>query len=143
MSSTSSALEDDLSGERGPTPGTQLDFLLQISRLAEILLRGLSFGRSLGCDEAKTSLVFAFRWSGLLGRRLTSWAEPMRSFFSRGTSSQDQLTTVVTLPLETAAASISPYVETAVKDLFALFGGMEFETRVIEDIVSKTASQRM
>jgi schlafen family protein len=136
-------LEDDLAGERGPEPGTQLDFLLQISRVAEIILMGLSFGRSLGCDETKASLVFGFRWSGLLGRRLTSWVEPIRAVWSRDSSNEDQITTIVTLPLETPVASISPHVERAVKDLFALFGGTEFESSVIEGIVANISGRRM
>jgi hypothetical protein len=137
------ALEDDLAKERGPTPGTQLDFLLQIARIAEDISTGLSFGRSLGCDEAKTLLLFGFRWTGLAGRQLSSRVEPMRTFYSRGLSNQDQITTVVTVPLETPPDGIPPHVENTVRDLFALFGGMEFESRVIEGIASETIKQRM
>ena len=59
------ALEDDLAGERGPEPGTQIDFMLQIKRVAEIISVALSFARSMGFEESKTSVMFAFRWSGL------------------------------------------------------------------------------
>ena len=48
-------LEDDVaSGRNGPPPLTQLDFLLQISRVSEIISTGLSFARSMGCDETHT-----------------------------------------------------------------------------------------
>ncbi len=137
------ALEDDLDGRRrGIQPGTQLDFLLQVSRLAEVISIGLSFGRSMGCDESKTSIVFAFRWTGLEGRLLTSWVNPDRSFRSRGRANQHQIVTTVAVPLETPLSGLAPYVEAAVKDLFALFGGMEFETRVIEGIVKESLSHR-
>jgi Putative DNA-binding domain len=130
-------LEDDLVKERGVEPGTRLDFLLQISRVAEVISTGLSFGRSLGCDETKTSLVFGFLWTGLADRQLTCWVEPHRSFYSRGLAVQDALTTSVVVPLETPQSGIAPHVENAVRDLFMLFGGMSFESRVIEQIVSK------
>lgn len=135
------ALRDDL--ERGPVPGTQLDFLLQISRIAEVISTGLSFGRSLGCDETTTSLVFGFRWSGLIGRLLTSWVEPMRRLRTHAPSNQDEIMTVVTVPLETPPDGIPPHVENAVRDLFALFGGMEIDSRVIEDIVMRLLRQRV
>ena len=130
-------LEDDLVSNRGIVPGTQLDFLLQTYRVAEVISTGLSFGRSLGCDETKTSLVFGFRWSGLEGRQLTSWARPLRAFQPRGTAVQNSIVTAVTAPLETPPSGIAPHVENAVRDLFALFGGMEFEGRVIEGIVAE------
>lgn len=136
-------LEDDLAGGRGPPPRTQLDFLLQVSRPAEVISTGLAFGRALGCDPAKTALVFGFRWSGLAGRALTSWVEPGRMVHSVGAAQQDEITTSVTVPLETPPSGIAPHVENAVRDLFALFGGMEFGSRVIEDIVTQTVERRM
>lgn len=137
------ALEDDLNNERGgPEPHTQLDFLLQVSRLTEIISIGLSFARSMECEESKTSLIFAFRWSELKGRHLTTWVEPRRSFYSREASHQDQIVTTAVVPLETPQSGIAPYVEIAVKELFALFGGMEFNTKVVEDIVTDVLSRR-
>ena len=137
------ALEDDLAGERGPNPRTELDFLLQISRVAEVISTGLSFGRSLGCDEVKTSLTFGFRWTGLAGRRLTTWVEPTRMLGSSGESKQDRITTFASLPLETPPAGVAPHVENAVRDVFALFGGKEIDSRVIEKIVSQVIERRM
>jgi hypothetical protein len=132
-------LEDDFARARlGPAPGTQLDFMLQISRTAEVISIGLSFARSLGCDELRTSLIFGFRWSGLAGRHLTSWVEPSR--FLRpigGVANQNQITTSVAIPLATPHAGVAPYVESVVRDPFALFGGREFASPVIEEIVNK------
>lgn len=130
-------LEDDLVSNQGVVPGTRLDFLLQIHRMAEVISTGLSFGRSLGCDASKTSLVFGFRWTGLESRHLASWVEPLRSFHSRGPAVQDVITTSVVVPLETPQSGIASHVENAVRDLFMLFGGMGFEPRVIEQIVAK------
>jgi Putative DNA-binding domain len=129
-------LKDDLFPRL--TPRTVLDFLIQISRTAEVMSIGLSFARSLGCDPTKTVLQFGFRWSRLQGRRLVSWAEPGRMLHTQDTSSQDVIVTSVTVPLDTPPTGIAPHVENAVRDLFALFGGMQFESRVITDIVNKT-----
>jgi hypothetical protein len=136
-------IEDDLSKQSGgPTPGTQLDFLLQVSRVAEIISVALSFARAMGCDASKTSLVFAFRWNKLKGRHLTSWVEPQRSYYSSDQAYQDEFVTDVTVPLDTPLSALSPHVERAVRGLFGLFGGMEFESQVIEGIVKKSLETR-
>jgi hypothetical protein len=132
-------LEDDLPhpGAQKPPPRAQLDFTLQVSRVAEIVSVGLSFARSMGCDDKATSLVLAMRWSGLRNRLLTSWADQACHFCSRDRSVQDTITTSVVVPLETPQSGISPFVDKAVAPLFALFGGTKFEPRVIEGIVNK------
>jgi hypothetical protein len=135
-------LEDDLAGANGPQPHTELDIFLQIGWAAEVISMGLSFGRSLGCDESNTSLVFGFRWRGLSGRMLTSWTSRGRMLRHTATANQDRFTSVVTVPLETPLAGIAPHAENAVSDLFALFGGVEFESSVIGSIVSKTLGER-
>lgn len=138
-------LEDDLphGHARKPPPLTQLDFLLQISRLAEIISIGLSFARALRCPEKESSLAFAFRWSGLRGRSLTSWVEPQRSFHSRGSARQDVVTTQVLVPLEVPPSGIAGHVEAAVAPLFELFDGTRFEPSVVEGIVQQTISRHL
>jgi hypothetical protein len=137
--------EDDTPGSMGqqkPAPGTLLDFLLQISRTAEVISIGLAFARALGCDEKSTSLAFAFRWRGLKDRYLASWVEPGRSLRSRDLSRQDSITTDVLVPLETPRTAIAPYAEKLVAPLFALFAGLPLESSVIEGIVNKALGQR-
>jgi hypothetical protein len=135
-------LEDDFMAHRGLQPRTELDFCAQIGRVAEVMSMGLSLGRSLGCDEAKTSLVFGFRWTGLAGRSLTSWASPERRLRRIVAASQDEITTQATVPLETPQAGIAPHVENVIRDLFALFNGLELASAVIEDIVKKALGHR-
>jgi hypothetical protein len=103
---------------------------------------GLSFGRSMGCDDTKTSVAFAFRWTGLEGRRLTSWAQRHRSLGYPDAAKQPEIVTAVAVPLEAPQSGITTYVEAAVKPLFALFGGMEIHTQVIEGAVRDVISQR-
>lgn len=130
-----SGLEDDLEiADAKIKPGTQLEFVLQIWRVAEAISVALAFGRAMGCDRLSTSLVFAFRWSKLKGRRLSTWANPSRMIASRDPAYQDALRSSVMVPLDTPQSAIAPYVEAAIRPLFALFGGRECESRVIEDI---------
>jgi len=137
------AFEDDLVV---PTPGseprTQLDFSLQLRRIAEIITAALSFARSMGCDQTKTSLAFAFRWTKLKGRQLSSWADPRCTLHSGGAASQDELTTNVIVPLDTPLSAIAPHVESATRDLFAVFGGMEFGSDLISRIVEDALQNR-
>jgi hypothetical protein len=138
------AFEDDTPYPEGrkPKPGTELDFFLQTSRTTEAISNVLSFAQSMGCNEKSTSLAFAFRWSGLKGRHLTSWASPDRHFYSRGPSQQDEITTKVVVPLETAQSGLALQVESAVAPVFSLFGGMKFDSSVIEGIVEQTLQRR-
>ena len=132
----STALEDDLRHPvPTPEPGTQLDFFLQIARIAEIISVALSFGRSMEFDPLKSSLTFAFRWSRLKGRHLTSWVEPRRAFRSRGPARQANVVTIVTVPLDTPLSALAPHVNHAVRNLFAVFGGTEVDSQVINRIV--------
>ena len=138
------AFEDDTPYPEGrkPKANSELDFFLQVSRTAESMSNVLSFARSMGCNEQSNSLAFAFRWCGLKGRHLTSWANPDRSFYSCDASQQNEITTTVTVPLETALSGLAPLVERAVAPVFSLFGGMKFESRVIEGIVEQTLQRR-
>jgi hypothetical protein len=120
-----------------PAKVQQLDFLLQVSSVAEVISTGLSFARSMGCEEANTSLVFGFRWSGLKGRRLTSWVDPHRGVYPRGSAKDDEVLTTTVVPLETPQSSIAVFVEAVIKELFARFGGMEIDSGVIERIVTE------
>jgi hypothetical protein len=138
-------LEDDLNGSQGVAPGQGLDFLLQIGGVAEVISTGLSFARSLGCKDEDTSLIFGFNWTKLEGRILTSWTDPRRRLFRQpSTSHQDEYSAPpIVVPLETPPSGIAPHVENAVRGLFNLFGGTEFHSQVIQDIVDGTVKRRI
>lgn len=134
-------LEDDLNESRGVTPGRQLNFSWQIERTAEMISTGLSFARSLGCAEATASLIFGFRWSKLRGRVLYSSGHGLLRAAS--VSHQDGYASPpVVVPLETPITSVVPYVERALQGLFAIFGGAQLPTQVVEEIVRGTMRRR-
>lgn len=133
-------LEEDL--KAGAEPRTALDFLLQITRTAEAISVVQSFARTLGFPDDSTQLGIASRWRRLRGRHLASLAEPSRSFRSRGAAVQDEIKTTTHMPLDTPASAMTPFVEQLVQPLFALFGGMQFQTKVVDSIVQKHLTQR-
>lgn len=142
-------LEDDVNNGRNNAPGaqfpepeTQLDFTLQISRVTEILSVLLSFARALGYPPVNTTLAIVFRWTGLKGRRLTSWSDPGRMFVTLERCAQDDVTASIMLPLDTAMSSVSGFVEQSVARLFAAFGGHSFAPNVFEEIAARTLARK-
>jgi hypothetical protein len=119
-----------------------LDFVIQISRVAEVLATGLYFARAMGCEESTTSVHCGFRWSELAGRLLTSWSNNRIGYTSHAAAQQAEVTSFVTLPLETPQSGIALHVVTAVRPLFQLFGGQEFHGHVVEGHVTRFFQER-
>ena len=138
------ALQDDVVEHRkGPKPLTELDYGLVILRVAETMAVGLAFAKAMGCDEPGTNLAFAFRWKGLKGRMLTSWANPEKHLYGGGKTVQDEITTFVNIPLETPLSALSDYVAQAVKPLFILFQGFEIDLEFIEDRINRLINRKL
>jgi hypothetical protein len=96
------ALREDVSDNRQPpAPMTTLDFSLPITNTAEAMAVGVAFAKAMGCPAEDTQLAFAFRWTKLQGRRLTSWLHPDRDIFPEPSAYRDEVLTFVDVPLET------------------------------------------
>jgi Putative DNA-binding domain len=138
------ALEDDMESKRSPQALTALDFRLTVWRTAEAIAVGIAFAKSMGCLPEETTLAFAFKWTKLKGRKISSWA---RSNFGRSIPSihsayQDEVITFVNVPLDTPLSAISQYVNQAVKPLFEIFGGFTLSEDSIEDTVRNLVERR-
>lgn len=129
------ALGGDITWDPDQHHRAEFDYILQIKRVAEVISVGLSFGRALGCDEAKASVIFGFRWRGLRKRLLTWWVKPMLARWNREVGAQDKVVTTATVPLQTPPAGIPPYVANAVRDLFLTFEGAEIDNKIVEAVV--------
>lgn len=136
-------LEDDLIGDGGPPPYAFLDFCLEVGRTAEIISDAMAIAQAFHPQPSEAQLCVAIRLRNLNGRGLTSWAQPGRYFHARAPAHQNDITTVVAMPLDTPRNAIGPYVERLVRPVFALFGGTKFETSVIDGIVQQTIGRRM
>ena len=137
------ALEDDIKvGENIPAPYTVLDFGLPIIRVSEVIVIGLNIAKAIGCKEDESILNFLFKWSGLLGRELDSWANPMRIISPGRKAYRDEGISEVTIPLNTANSSISHLVEKAISPLFDAFD-FKISLSVIEELNEKLLTRKL
>ena len=128
-------LQDDVSDR--VKPGEFLDPIIVILRVAEAMAVGLAFAKALGWEPEKTKLSFAFRWTGLQGRKLVAWSNPAVTVSSFDAAHDADVTTFVELPMDTPENAIAPYVEQAIRGLFVLFGGDQFPLQSIEHWVRR------
>lgn len=134
-------MQDDLSGK--VTPGTALDAMLMTYRVTEAIAVGISMTRATGWS-AEDRAGFAFRWTALEGRRVQSWANPLRSIgFGSGASATASVDAFVEVPLDTPHLALAPYVAKALAPLFAVFGGFEVKDQVIEEAVRQLVERKL
>lgn len=128
------ALRDDMVGQ--VSPSEHLEFVIETARVTESIAICLTFAKEFCGPDSLNDLAFAFRWRGLRGRRLSTWANSRRNFYSRELADQDEIVTYATMPVATMPDAIGLHVEALVKPVFRLFGGWEFQSSVIQDIVA-------
>jgi hypothetical protein len=132
------ALEDDVSrSSRAPEPLTQIDFLLQVSRVTEVIAVGLAFARELTARTDIGSLSFAFRWRGLHDRKLSAWVDPLVYRAPSLQSQQDEVVSTCVVPLAAPPSWIPNYVDQAVAPLFDIFGKNVIPRHIVDGIASK------
>lgn len=138
------ALQDDISGsQRAPEPLKVLDFGLPVIRVAEALAVGMAFAKAMGCNNEDTTLSFAFKWSKLRGRQLTSWAQPERYISSGRYAYQDDVLSLVNLPLDTPLSALHEFVNQAVEPLFQVFDGFQLGIGIVEDLTQRLVERRL
>lgn len=138
------ALQDDIArSSRAPKPMTALDFGLVTIRTAEAIAVGLAFAKAMGCNPEKTALNFAFRWRRLRGRRLTSWANRERYISPTEPAYQDEVTSLVDVPLETPLSALSEHVRRATQPVFEVFHGFALSKETTEDLTRRLVERRL
>lgn len=135
-------MQDDLSDRVDPL--AVLDPILMIYRVAETLAVGISIARSLDW-KAEDVAGFAFRWTGLDGRKLSPWANWSNSFgiHYSGQSHTSNIDSFVSVPVETPHSALAPYVYTAIAPLLALFDGYAPPQELVENCVRKMIERKM
>jgi hypothetical protein len=134
-------LEDD-TNKKIPAR-TALDPIIAILCVTEAIAVGLSFARALGWNPEEAKLGFAFRWSGLSGRKLETWAYRGVYISAYDKTETDSVTSFVEIPLDTPVTAIASAVQLVVKKLFVQFGGYEFPMNSIEGWTSKLTERRL
>ncbi|MGO9954327.1 MAG: ATP-binding protein, partial [Dissulfurispiraceae bacterium] len=138
------ALPDDItSSERAPEPMKYLDFGLPIIRSAEAIAVGITFAKAMGCDPENTRLAYAFKWSKLRGRKLSSWANPGRIISHGRSAYQDDVLSFVEVPLETPLSALGDYVNKVVQPLFEIFDGFSLSKDVVEDLTQRLIQRKL
>jgi len=135
-----SALVDD-TAEGGPTPNTVLDFAFAVQDCAEAIAVGLVFAKAMECAVDSTTLHFAFRWSGLAGRELSSWAHRNRYISPGRKAHQDEVTINVAVPLDTPSQSIGALLHMPLQELYEVFDDFQLSLEVVYDIASRVLSR--
>lgn len=135
-----SPLQDDVTDR--VEPGTALDGILVILRVAEVIAVGLSMSKALGW-QSDASLGFAFQWVGLKGRELASWANPLASIMPWHRAEDYAVDTFVSVPLDTPLSAIASFVELATRDLFVAFSGYTMSMNAIEHWVQRLIERRL
>lgn len=134
-------MQDDLTDK--VSPGTALDVILMIYRVAEVLAVGTNIARNIGwSDESQAG--FAFRWTGLKDRTLRPWVNAFRSVGRSGAQSHsDTVDSYLEVPLETPYSALAPYVAKAVAPLFAVFDGYAPNSELVETSVRKLIERKL
>jgi hypothetical protein len=134
-------LQDDMMETR-VRPGTVLDPILVVLRVAEAIAVGLSIAKTLASAPNGT-LGFGFKWTGLTGRTLESWANPLATISPGYRAHDDAVETFVEIPLETVSSAIAPYVQEATRDLFIVFDGYVLPVAATEHWVQRLIERRL
>ena len=137
-------LQDDGVASR-VAPGKVMDPQLMIYRVAEVLAVGIAFAKALGWVPDQTQLGFAFRWQGLKGRTLTTWANPFSDLGNvyAGKAHDQAVESCVQFSLDTPLSALSQFVNAATKRLFATFDGSTIPLRTVDDLVNRVFARRL
>lgn len=137
------ALFDDLSlTNHSPDPGTALDIALPIMDSTEAIAVGIAFAKAMDCAEDDCTLEFAFRWTGLKDRELTSWLYLERYISPGRKAFQDQITLTQSVPLSTPLSAIGGIVAAMLAPLYELFNGFSLGSQVFEDLAGQLLARR-
>lgn len=133
-------LRDDLVAEELPA-FERLEYVTETARVTEVIAVILLFAKMFCGSEAANEVTFSFRWRGLAKRWL--WFRSGRTLINRRQATQDEIVTHATIPVATPVQAIGLQVENVIKPVFRLFGGWEFESDVILEIVTDRLKRRL
>ncbi|MGE8065595.1 AlbA family DNA-binding domain-containing protein [Pseudomonas sp. NPDC089569] len=133
--------EDAIAISKGTPPNSYFGMDIAIINVAEAIAVAISFAKSMGFEGDKTNLEFAFRWSGLADRIMTSY--DFRRHISPGKICGDnEITSHTNIPLDIAHSSIPSLVPDIVGELFSAFNGAAFSKNIIEEVASEQLQKK-
>lgn len=143
------ALQDDLAtGPKAPKSVTELDFVIPVLRTAEAIAVSMAFAKAMGAKGEQATVHHAFRWDGLQGRRLSSWARSEANSGLYGdvgpgyVSHQQYAESLVSVPLDAPASVLGRYVRDATAPLYWAFSGFVPPSGFVEEVTDRLLSRR-
>ena len=137
------AFQDDIgSRDSKPVAGTVLDYGLVVLRAAECIIVAIAFAKAMQAND-DSKLRITFRWRGLRGRTLSSWANPERYIDYNKSAYQDEVITSIELPVDTASGTVAGYVESVTSPLFEVFEGFELSSEIIDEFTSRLIQREL
>jgi hypothetical protein len=133
--------EDAIAVSKGNPPNSYFGMDIAVINVAEAISVAISFANSMGFEGDKTNLEFAFRWSGIANRNLTSY-DTGRYITPGRICGDDEIVSHVNIPLNIAPSSIPSLVPDIVGELFSSFNGIAFPNNTIEEIASEQLKKK-
>ena len=135
--------DDGMADSRKATPGLIFDPVPAIADVGEALAVGLAIAHALGVDS-DGQLGFAFRWSGLANRRLTTLSpvELGAVLVGQHTCRDASVQEALTVPAGTSPLAVAPYTRAATRQLLAAFNGFSVGEQAVERIVTARLERR-
>lgn len=131
------ALQDDIGGSRpDQTRIKTLEFGLTVLRVAEAIAVAIAFAKAMDAEE-DASIFFAFRWTNLKNRILSSWANPARRLNQNKPAHQNDVISCIEVPINVPKSALYSYVHEVNKGVFELFDGFQLNENITEDMVTK------
>ena len=104
-------------------PRTVFDTTLPTWRLGEALLHAERFAKQLAVDPKKTNVRLRAVYSGLSGRVLRSWANPLADLMIEGGAARsDEAVLETVVPVKEIATGLAKHLQHVIASLFERFG---------------------
>lgn len=132
-----SAFQEDVSPYEQFQVGRRiLEFSLPMYRVSEAIAVSIAIFRDWAADKSRGEVAARCRWTGLSGRTLGAFIDPLRYVPSRE-ARQDVVESEISYPLSTPESAIPDLTRRLCQTLFETFEGMTFQNSVYEEIVGK------
>jgi hypothetical protein len=120
-------------------PGTIFDTTLPIWRLGEALLHAARLTSLLATDPGRGFVHFRAQYSGLLGRRLTDWANPLGGYgaFGGHVSRSDEAVLETTIEAAAIERGLDRIVHPLAAALYERFGAADLPREFVAAEIAK------
>lgn len=115
-------IDDTSPSEYRPAAGEALDPFFAAMDTARCVGASLALARALGFPADATRVLVGFRWTGLRGREINTWANQHLDVSPNRVAETDRTESLISVPLATSDGDLAPFVATALRPLFGVFG---------------------